>query len=53
MVRKIFIKVKVKKNRKKISDRNFENGHLFLSNSQKWIQNFFKKHCGGVGGKPH
>jgi len=26
MVRKIFIKVKVKKNRKKISDRNFENG---------------------------
>ena len=43
MVRKIFIKVKVKKNRKKISDRNFENGQLFLSNFQKWIQNFFKK----------
>jgi len=43
MVRKIFIKVKVKKNRKKISDPNFENGHLFFVQFSKMDPEFFQK----------
>ena len=45
MVRKIFKKVKVKKNRKKISDPNFENGQHFFVQFLKIDPKFiFKKH---------
>ena len=45
MVRKIFEKVRVKKNRKKISDPNFENGQHFFVQFLKTDPEFiFKKH---------
>jgi len=45
MVRKIFKKVRVKKNRKKISDADFENGQHFFVQFLKILPEFiFKKH---------
>ena len=43
MVRKILIKDKVKKKVKKISDRNFGNGHLFFVQFSKMDPEFFQK----------
>lgn len=43
MVTKLFKVNKIKKNIFQFSNRFFKNGHLFLSNSEKWILKFLKK----------